>query len=40
MKEYLTPTIGASLGTAPILMFFMNGVNVVGILLNVVIVPL
>jgi competence protein ComEC len=38
-KEYLIPTIGASLGTAPILMFFMNGVNVVGILLNVVIIP-
>ena len=39
-KEYLTPTIGASLGTAPVLMFFMNGVNLVGILLNVIIVPL
>ncbi|MDD2536958.1 MAG: ComEC/Rec2 family competence protein [Candidatus Absconditabacteria bacterium] len=39
-KEYLIPTIGASLGTAPILMFFMNGVNLVGILLNIIIVPI
>jgi competence protein ComEC len=39
-KEYLTPTIGASLGTAPVLMFFMNGVNLIGVVLNVIIVPL
>jgi predicted membrane metal-binding protein len=39
-KEYLTPTIGASLGTAPVLIFFMNGVNLVGIALNIVIIPL
>ncbi|MDR2191182.1 MAG: ComEC/Rec2 family competence protein [Candidatus Peribacteria bacterium] len=39
-KEYVVPTIGASLGTAPVLLFFMNGVNVVGIVLNIVIVPL
>jgi len=39
-KEYLTPTIGASLGTAPVLMFFMNGLNLVGVALNVIIVPL
>lgn len=39
-KEYLVPTIWASLWTAPILIFFMNWVNLVGILLNVIIVPL
>ncbi len=36
----MLPTIGASLGTAPVLLFFMNGVNLVGILLNFLIVPL
>jgi len=39
-KEYLVPTIWASLWTAPILIFFMNWVNLVGILLNVIIVPI
>lgn len=39
-KEYMIPTIWASLGTAPILMFFMNGVNLIGILLNIIIVPI
>ena len=39
-KEYLVPTIWASLWTAPILVFFMNWVNLVGILLNVIIVPI
>ena len=39
-KEYLVPTIWASLWTAPILIFFMNWINLVGILLNVIIVPL
>ena len=39
-KEYLVPTIWASLWTAPILIFFMNWVNLVGIFLNVIIVPL
>ena len=39
-KEYLVPTIWASLWTAPILIFFMNWVNLVGILLNIIIVPI
>lgn len=39
-KEYLVPTIWASLWTAPILIFFMNWVNLIGILLNVIIVPI
>ena len=39
-KEYLVPTIWASLWTAPILIFFMNWVNLVWILLNVIIVPI
>ena len=39
-KEYLVPTIWASLWTAPILIFFMNWVNLVGIFLNVIIVPI
>ena len=39
-KEYLIPTIWASLWTAPILIFFMNWVNLVGIFLNVIIVPI
>ena len=39
-KEYLVPTIWASLWTAPILIFFMNWVNLVGIVLNVIIVPI
>jgi len=39
-KEYLVPTIWASLWTAPILIFFMNWVNLVWILLNIIIVPI
>lgn len=39
-KEYLAPTIWASLWTAPILLFFMNWINLVWIILNVFIVPL
>ena len=39
-NEYLVPTIWASLWTVPILIFFMNWVNLVGILLNVIIVPI
>ena len=39
-KEYLVPTIWASLWTAPILIFFMNWVNLVGIVLNIIIVPI
>ena len=39
-KEYLVPTIWASIWTAPILIFFMNWVNLVGILLNIIIVPI
>lgn len=39
-NEYLVPTIWASLWTSPVLIFFMNGVNLVWILLNVFIVPI
>lgn len=39
-KEYLVPTIWASLWTAPILIFFMNWVNLIWILLNIFIVPI
>ena len=39
-KEYLVPTIWASLWTAPILIFFMNWVNLVWIFLNIIIMPI
>ncbi len=39
-KEYCIPTFWASLWTAPILLFFMNGVNLTGVLLNLFIIPL
>ncbi len=39
-KEYLVPTIWASMWTAPILVFFMNWVNLIWILLNIIIVPI
>ena len=38
-NNYVVPTIWASLWTAPILLFFMNWVNITGIFLNLFIVP-
>jgi len=40
LNEYGVPTVWATLGTAPILLFFMNGVNLTGVVLNLFIVPL
>ncbi len=39
-KEYLLPTVGATLGTLPILIFFIGTSNFSGVLANVLIVPL
>ena len=40
LKEYGLPTFGASLGTLPILLFFVGSTNLTGILINLFVVPL
>lgn len=40
VKEYFLPTVWASLGTLPILLFFIGSTNLTGILINLLIVPL
>lgn len=40
LKEYGLPTFGASLGTLPILLFFVGSTNLTGILINLFAVPL
>ncbi|HRX63950.1 MAG TPA: ComEC/Rec2 family competence protein [Candidatus Absconditabacterales bacterium] len=39
-KEYVTPTIGATLGVLPVMLFFMGKTNLVGIFANFLVVPI
>ena len=40
LKNYGLPTLGATLGTLPILLFFIGETNLTGVLINLLIVPL
>ena len=40
LKNYGLPTLGATLGTLPILLFFIGQTNLTGVLINLIIVPL
>lgn len=39
VRQYLVPTLGATLGTLPILLFFIGQTNVMGVFINLLIVP-
>ncbi|MBB1579123.1 MAG: ComEC/Rec2 family competence protein [candidate division SR1 bacterium] len=40
LKNYGIPTLGASIGTLPVLLFFIGTTNLSGIVINLIIVPL
>ncbi|HPC34371.1 MAG TPA: ComEC/Rec2 family competence protein, partial [Candidatus Absconditabacterales bacterium] len=40
LKEFVTPTVGATIGVLPVMLFFMGTTNLTGIIANFLVVPI